>query len=49
MSLSRRERERLVRESEIIAAAEKLFIVKGFDNTTMDEIAKAAEFTKRTV
>jgi len=49
MSLSRKERERLVRESEIIAAAEKLFIVKGFDNTTMDEIAKAAEFTKRTV
>ncbi len=49
MSLSRKERERLVREAEIIAAAEKLFIVKGFDNTTMDEIAKAAEFTKRTV
>lgn len=49
MPLSRKERERLVRESEIIAAAEKLFIVKGFDNTTMDEIAKAAEFTKRTV
>ncbi|HYE11531.1 MAG TPA: TetR/AcrR family transcriptional regulator [Patescibacteria group bacterium] len=49
MSLSRKERERLVRESEILAAAEKLFIEKGFDNTTMDEIAKAAEFTKRTV
>ena len=49
MALSRKERERLAREAEIIAAAEKLFIAKGFDNTTMDEIAKAAEFTKRTV
>jgi len=49
MSLSRKERERLAREAEIIAAAERLFIAKGFDNTTMDEIAKAAEFTKRTV
>jgi len=49
MPLSRKERERLARELEIIAAAKKLFAAKGFDNTTMDEIAKAAEFTKRTV
>jgi len=49
MSLSRKEREKLARELDIISAAEKLFVAKGFDNTTMDEIAKAAEFTKRTV
>ena len=30
-------------------AAEKLFCEKGFDATSMDEIAKAAQFTKRTL
>lgn len=49
MSLSRKERERLARESEILSAAEKLFTGKGFESTTMEEIAKASEFTKRTV
>jgi AcrR family transcriptional regulator len=49
MTLSRKERERMTRESEILSAAEKLFTVKGFENTTMEEIAKLSEFTKRTV
>lgn len=49
MSVSRTERERLTREAEILSVAEQLFISKGFENTTMDEIAKSAEFTKRTV
>lgn len=49
MALSRKERERLSRESDIISAAESFFITKGFENTTMDDIAKSAEFTKRTV
>jgi AcrR family transcriptional regulator len=49
MSLSRKERERMTRESEILSAAEKLFTGKGFENTTMEEIAKESEFTKRTV
>lgn len=48
-SLSRKERERVTRETEILSAAEKLFTDKGFESTTMDEIAKEAEFTKRTV
>jgi AcrR family transcriptional regulator len=48
-SLSRREREKLIREEEIIAAAEKIFLKKGFDAASMDEIAKEAEFTKRTL
>jgi AcrR family transcriptional regulator len=49
MSLSRKERERLAREQEVLEAAEKLFVSKGYESTTMEEIAKAAEFTKRTV
>jgi AcrR family transcriptional regulator len=47
--LSRREKERQAREAEIVAAAEAVFCQKGFDGASMDEIAKAAQFTKRTV
>jgi AcrR family transcriptional regulator len=47
--MTREERERQTRKEGIIDAAEKLFREKGFDNSTMDEIADAAEFTKRTV
>jgi Transcriptional regulator len=47
--LTRRERERKVREEEIISAAEKLFFEKGFHDTSMDEIAKEAQFTKKTL
>jgi TetR/AcrR family transcriptional regulator len=47
--LSRREKERQVREAEIINAAEKVFYEKGFDGASMDEVAKEAQFTKRTV
>lgn len=46
---SRRERERQLREAEIVAAAEKIFYQKGYNDASMDEIAEAAEFTKRTV
>jgi AcrR family transcriptional regulator len=48
-NLSRREKERQIRESEIVAAAEKIFYLKGYDEASMDEIAKEAQFTKRTV
>lgn len=47
--LPRRDREKLVREEEILSAAEKLFSLKGFDDVSMDEIAKEAQFTKRTL
>ena len=47
--LPRREREKLVREAEILAAAEKLFTQHGFEQVTMDTVAKEAEFTKRTL
>ena len=45
--LSRRERERLVREESMVEAAERLFSEHGFENVSMDAIAKEAEFTKR--
>lgn len=46
---TRRERERLVREEEIIHAAAKVFGQKGFEGASMDEIALEAQFTKRTL
>lgn len=49
MTLSRKERERITRESDILSAAKRLFTDKGFESTTMEEIAKESEFTKRTV
>lgn len=48
-NLSRKERERLVRETEIINAAEKIFARDGYENASMNEIAKEAEFSKRTL
>ncbi len=47
--LSRREREKKVREEEILTAAEGIFFEKGFHDTSMDEIAKAAQFSKKTL
>jgi Transcriptional regulator len=47
--ISRKERERQTREQSIIDAAERIFYENGFEEASMDEIAKAAEFTKRTV
>lgn len=42
--ISRREREFLTRRADILLAAEKVFAAKGFYGSTMDEIAKSAEF-----
>jgi AcrR family transcriptional regulator len=42
--ISRREREFLTRRADILSAAEKVFAAKGFYDSTMDEIAKSAEF-----
>lgn len=43
-TMSRKERERLTHRAEILRAAEKVFALKGFFQTTMNEIARAAEF-----
>lgn len=46
---SRSERERAFRESIMVDAAERLFIEKGYEAVSMDEVAKVAQFTKRTL
>lgn len=43
---NRRNRERQRRKEEIINAAETIFFKKGFNETTMDEIANEIELTK---
>jgi AcrR family transcriptional regulator len=45
----RREREQAIRRSLIIEAAQKLFEQKGFEATSVDEIANAAELGKGTI
>lgn len=47
--LSRKERERKLREKSIIDAAERIFHKRGFEEASMDDISTAAEFTKRTI
>ena len=48
-TLPRREKERQARQAEIVAAAERIFCRRGYADASMDEIAKEAQFTKRTV
>ena len=45
----RKEKEHLVRKNNMVNAAERVFLKKGFENSTMDDIAKEAEFTKKTL
>jgi len=47
--MSRRERERLARRADILAAARRVFGAKGYDGATLDEIAAEAEFAKGTI
>jgi len=46
---SRREKERLAHEQEIIAVAEAVFSDNGYEKASMEEIARKAGFTRRTV
>lgn len=48
-NIERREKEKEIRRIDIIDAAERVFFAKGYDTATMDDVAKAAEFSKRTV
>jgi AcrR family transcriptional regulator len=48
-AVGRREREKATRKKEILDAAQELFFSKGFENTTMDDIAERAEFGKPTL
>lgn len=45
----RKEREKEQRKHDILNAAEKVFFSKGVKNTTMDDVAKAAELSKGTL
>jgi AcrR family transcriptional regulator len=45
----RKEREKQQRKEEIVMAAEKVFFNKGFELTTMDDIAEVAELSKGTL
>jgi AcrR family transcriptional regulator len=45
----RKEKEKEIRRNDIIDASEKVFFLKGYDAATMEDIAREAEFSKRTV
>ncbi|MFC2112461.1 TetR/AcrR family transcriptional regulator [Bacteroidota bacterium] len=45
----RKEREKLQRRNDIIDAAERIFFSKGYDNSTMDEVAAEVELSKGTL
>lgn len=48
-NISRKEREKLAREEDIINAAEKIITSMGYSKVSMEEIAKEAEFSRKTV
>ena len=48
-SLTRKQRERHQRQTAILDVAERLFHQVGYDKTTIDDIAHAAEFAKGTI
>jgi len=48
-SFDRKERDKQLRRSDIFNAAEKLFAAKGFNNTSIDEIAKEAQYAVGTI
>lgn len=48
-NLSRKERERILRRTEILSAAMDVFSEKGFSRATLEEIAERAEFGKGTL
>ena len=45
----RKEREKLQRRQEIISAAESVFFSQGYENSTMDDVAKKVELSKGTL
>lgn len=47
--IPRKEREKLARQRDILNAARDLFVEKGYSDTTLEEIARRAEFGKGTI
>ncbi|MBL4937545.1 TetR/AcrR family transcriptional regulator [Clostridium sp. YIM B02515] len=48
-SNERKEKEKEIRKNDIISAAERIFFTKGYNYATMDDVAREAEYSKRTV
>ncbi len=48
-ALSRKEREKISRQKDILNAAQELFLRKGYHETTLEEIARQADFGKGTI
>jgi AcrR family transcriptional regulator len=48
-SLERKTREKELRREDIITAAENVFFTKGYSSATMDDVAREAQFSKRTL
>ncbi|TCL76258.1 TetR family transcriptional regulator [Hydrogenispora ethanolica] len=48
-TMDRKEKVRQLRQEDIINAAEQVFFAKGFAGATMDDIAKEAQYSKRTI
>ena len=48
-SSERKEKEKEIRRKDILDAAERIFFTKGYRSATMDDVAKEAEYSKRTV
>lgn len=46
---SRKERDRLLREEDFLTAAERLFSEKGYFETSMEDVARAAEYATGTI
>lgn len=47
--ITKKEKRKNYNKNEIVDAAEKLIFSKGYSNSTMDEIAKEAGYTKKTL
>jgi AcrR family transcriptional regulator len=48
-TIDRKEQVRKIRQEDIINAAERVFFTKGLSNSTMDDVAKEAQYSKRTL
>ena len=45
----RKRKEKEIKRKDIVDAAERIFFSKGYENASIDEVAKEAEFSKRTI
>lgn len=48
-SLNPKDKRKNINKKNIVDAAEKLFFTKGYNNSTMEQVAMEAGFTKRTI